>query len=82
MSSIDNGAALRILGQACDVLSARMMFLGDSHNDISMLEVVMCSHVVKNTSTACNGMQRHVRFLAESNDGYSVLQVQDEIFAR
>lgn len=69
---VDKGTGITRLCEHLGIATADAMALGDTYNDIQMLEVVGHSYVVANAE---DHMHAHARFLAPSNNDRGVAQV-------
>ena len=69
---VDKGTGITRLCEHLGIATADAMALGDTYNDIQMLEAVGHSYVVANAE---DHMHAHARFLAPSNNDRGVAQV-------
>lgn len=71
-NDIDKGTAIKFLQSDFGVSEAETMAFGDYYNDVSMLQNVYHSYVMEN---APEGVKKHGRFIAKSNDENGVISV-------
>lgn len=75
---VDKGQGIRHLCERLGIDPRDALALGDTYNDIQMLETVGHSYVVANAE---EHMHAHARFLAPSNNERGVAQVIDRLLA-
>ena len=73
---IDKGSGIRHLAESLGIELADVAALGDTYNDIPMLDIVGHSYVMGN---AAEHMHAHGKFLAPTNNEAGVLTVIDRI---
>lgn len=75
---VDKGAAIRQLGKAYGIPTARMMAFGDGANDVPMLQEVGYSYHVLN---ALPPAAAAARYTTASNQRHGVLRIIDKVLA-
>ncbi|WP_234123026.1 Cof-type HAD-IIB family hydrolase [Clostridium hydrogenum] len=75
-TDINKGTAIKSLQSKFGITEAECMAFGDYYNDVPMLESVYHSYVMEN---APDGVKKHGRFIAKSNDACGVIQVIKEL---
>ncbi|KOF58050.1 MULTISPECIES: Cof-type HAD-IIB family hydrolase [Clostridium] len=71
-NDVNKGTAIKFLQSHFGITENETMAFGDYYNDVSMLQNVYHSYVMEN---APEGVKKHGRFIAKSNDENGVLQV-------
>lgn len=71
-NDVNKGTAIKFLQGKLGITEAETMAFGDYYNDVSMLQNVYHSYVMEN---APDGVKKHGRFIAKSNDENGVIMV-------
>ncbi|AAK78501.1 hypothetical protein BJV85_003495 [Clostridium acetobutylicum] len=71
-NDVNKGTAIKFLQDKFNINENETMAFGDYYNDVSMLQSVYHSYVMEN---APDGVKKHGRFIAKSNDESGVIQV-------
>jgi len=71
-NDVNKGTAIKFLQSDFGISENETMAFGDYYNDVSMLENVYHSYVMEN---APEGVKKHGRFIAKSNDENGVIRV-------
>ncbi|MFL0249039.1 Cof-type HAD-IIB family hydrolase [Clostridium neuense] len=71
-NDINKGTSIKFLQDYFGITENETMAFGDYYNDVSMLQNVYHSYVMEN---APDGVKKHGRFIARSNDDNGVLRV-------